>query len=88
LAISNVAGKVRVEDLKSKNGSVLLRANAAPAPLTPGVLQVLIPQDRIGLAEGALEIRLSGKQRAHGRYQPDLNSPPPWAAGPQVTRRI
>lgn len=79
LALLNVGGKVRAEELGSKNGSALIREAQAPAPLALGIQQVLLPGQRVSLAEGAVELRPSGKQRPHGRYARDLSSPPPWA---------
>lgn len=84
LAVANEGGKLKVLDLGSKNGTVLIRSGAVSA-LTADVVQILGPNDRISLADDALAFRLSGKQRPRGRYAPDLTTPPRWAgASPSV----
>lgn len=77
LRITNESGRLRVEDLGSHNGTSLIRESGQEFALQAGALQVLEKSDRLSLARGALQIRLSGRRRARGRYTPDLTTPPP-----------
>ncbi|MGV0741030.1 FHA domain-containing protein [Mycolicibacterium sp. XJ870] len=76
LRITNDSGRLRVEDLGSRNGTSLIRQDGNESPLQAGMLQNLEKSDRLSLARGALQIRPSGRRRAHGRYEPDLTAPP------------
>lgn len=76
LQITNQSGRLRVEDLGSRNGTTLIRQDGNATPLQANAIQVLEKSDRLSLARGALEIRLSGRKRARGSYQPDLTIPP------------
>lgn len=76
LRITNESGRVRVEDLGSRNGTSLIRQDGSESSLQAGALQTLEKPDRLSLARGALQIRLSGRKRARGRYEPDLATPP------------
>ena len=75
LRFTNESGRLLVEDLGSRNGTSLIRDDKE-FPLHPGSLQTLQQSDQIGLAGGALQMRLSGRKRARGRYEPDLTTPP------------
>jgi hypothetical protein len=75
LRFTNESGRLMVEDLGSRNGTSLIHDDKE-FPLQPGSLQTLQPSDQIGLAGGVLQIRLSGRKRARGRYEPDLTTPP------------
>ena len=75
LRFANESGRLRVEDLGSRHGTSLIRDDKE-FPLRPGSLQTLQQSDQIGLAGGVLRIRLSGRKRARGRYEPDLTTPP------------
>lgn len=75
--ITNESGRLRVEELGSHNGTSLIRQNGHEFPLQAGVLQLLEKSDRLSLARGSLQIRMSGRRRARGRYEPDLTTPPP-----------
>ncbi|WKG04643.1 FHA domain-containing protein [Mycolicibacterium sp. HK-90] len=77
LRITNASGQLRVEDLGSHNGTSLIREGGGNEfPLHAGELQRLEKSDRLSLARGALQIRMSGRRRARGRYEPDLTTPP------------
>lgn len=76
LQISNKAGRLMVEELGSRNGTTLIRSSGDESQLQRGVLQALQPTDRISLARNAMQIRPSGRRRAHGRYAPDLTTAP------------
>lgn len=76
LRLKNQTGRLMVEELGSHNGSTLVRASGDQSQLQVGVLQALLPTDRVSLARGALQIRPSGRKRAHGRYAPDLTKAP------------
>ena len=75
LRFTNQSGRLLVEDLGSRNGTSLVRSDRA-IPLQSGALQTLQPSDQIAVAGGVLQIRLSGRKRARGRYEPDLTTPP------------
>ena len=77
LRITNESGRLRVEDLGSHNGTSLIRQDGQEFSLQTGAPHMLDKSDRLSLARGALQIRRSGKRRAHGRYAPDLTTPPP-----------
>jgi hypothetical protein len=76
LSFSDSNGKLLVEDLGSKNGSQLVRADGTSGSIPAGVLQVLAPFERVSIADGVLEIRLSGRRRVRGRYVPDRGAQP------------
>lgn len=76
LRLTNTGGRIFVEELGSKNGTRIVRANGASAPLQVGVQQVLAHAEHLSLAGGSLNIRLSGKKRPRGTYEPDLATPP------------
>jgi hypothetical protein len=76
LRITNESGRLRVEDLGSHNGTSLIRQDGNEFPLQAGVLQKLEKSEMLSLARGALQIRLSGRKRARGRYEPDLTTAP------------
>ena len=78
LRLTNKSGRIYIEELGSKNGTVLIGEGSRRDSLQAGTRQVLDPADRISIANGALQIRLSGKKRARGRYAPDLTTAP-WA---------
>ena len=75
LRLTNDSGRLLVEDLGSRNGTSLIR-NDKNLPLQPGSLQTLQASDQLSLAGGVLQMRLSGRKRARGRYEPDLTTPP------------
>ena len=76
LKLSNNGGRIFVEELGSKNGTQILRPDGAAAPLQVDVQQILAPTEQLALAGGSLNIRLSGKKRPRGTYEPDLTTPP------------
>jgi FHA domain len=76
LRLVNKSGRIFVEDLGSKNGTAIVRVGRTSAELQRGVQQVLAPTERLALAGGVLNIRLSGKKRPRGTYEPDLTKPP------------
>lgn len=76
LKLTNTGGRIFVEELGSKNGTQIVRADGAADPLQVGVLQILAPAEQLALAGGSLNIRLSGKRRPRGTYEPDLTTPP------------
>lgn len=76
LRITNESGRLRVEDLGSRNGTSLIREDGREFALPSGEIQRLEKSDRLSLAGGALQIRMSGRRRARGRYEPDLTTPP------------
>lgn len=76
LRLTNTRGRIFIEDLGSKNGTQIVRADGKSAPLQVGVQQVLAPTEHLALAGGGLKIRLSGKKRPRGIYEPDLTTPP------------
>lgn len=78
LRLSNREGRLLVEELGSRNGTTLVRADGGEAKLQAGVGQRLEVEDRLSIARGALQIRRSGRRRAHGRYAPDVTTAP-WA---------
>jgi hypothetical protein len=71
LSFSNSNGRLLAEDLGSKNGSQVVRPDGTSGTMPAGVLQVLAPHERISIAGGVLEFRLSGKRRVRGRYVAD-----------------
>lgn len=75
LRFTNESGRLLVEDLRSRNGTSLIR-NDKELPLPPGSVQTLQLSDQISLSGGLLRIRLSGRKRPRGRYEPDLTTPP------------
>ncbi|MEV0711591.1 FHA domain-containing protein [Nocardia aurea] len=76
LKLSNKGGRVFVEELGSKNGTDFVREDGVTAQLQEGVQQALALNEHLALAGGALNIRLSGKKRPRGTYEPDLTTPP------------
>ena len=76
LQVTNDSGRLLVEDLGSRNGTSVLRGDGKDIPLQRGALQRLEQSDRLSLAGGVLQIRLSGRKRARGHYEPDLTTPP------------
>lgn len=76
LRLTNTGGRVVVEELGSKNGTRLVRVGGGSTPLQVGVRQILAPAEHLELADGRLNLRLSGKKRPRGTYQPDLSTPP------------
>ena len=76
LRLTNMSGRLYVEELGSRNGTSLIRTGGDESRLQVGVLQILEPTDRISIAKGALQIRASGRKRARGRYAPDLTTAP------------
>jgi pSer/pThr/pTyr-binding forkhead associated (FHA) protein len=74
--LSNQSGRLMVEELGSRNGTTLIRPSGDESWLQAGVLQTLQPTDRISLARNAVQIRPSGRKRAHGKYAPDLTTAP------------
>ena len=76
LKVTNRGGRIFVEELGSKNGTEIVREDGAAASLRKGVQQALAVGERLALAGGVLNIRLSGKKRPRGTYQPDLTTPP------------
>lgn len=76
LRLTNTGGRIFIEDLGSKNGTQIVRADGKSAPLQVGVQQILAPTEHLALAGGSLNIRLSGKKRPRGIYEPDLTTPP------------
>lgn len=74
--LTNNGGRIFVEERGSKNGTHIVRADGATAPLQPDVQQILAPTEHLTLAGGSLNIRLSGKKRPRGTYEPDLTTPP------------
>lgn len=76
LKVINRGGRIFVEELGSKNGTDIVREDGATAQLQVGVQQALAPCERLALAGGVLNIRLSGKKRPRGTYLPDLTTPP------------
>lgn len=73
--LTNDSGRLLIEDLGSRNGTSLISGDKEISlhPSSPHKLQ---PADKISLAGGVLQIRLSGRKRARGRYEPDLTTPP------------
>jgi hypothetical protein len=80
LRLSNRGGRLYVEELGSKNGTMLIQDGSAPWRLPPRVEQALRHEDRISLAKDTLHIRLSGRRRVRRRYAPDLTTAP-WVTG-------
>lgn len=76
LKLSNNGGRIFVEELGSKNGTKIIRPDGATAPLQADIQQILAPTEQLALAGGSLNIRLSGKKRPRGTYEPDLTTPP------------
>jgi hypothetical protein len=76
LRLTNKSGRLHIEELGSRNGTVLIRTDGDESRLQVGVLQILELTDRISIAKGALQIRASGRKRARGRYAPDLTTAP------------
>ena len=76
LRLTNKSGRLHIEELGSRNGTILIRTDGAESRLQVGVLQILELTDRISIAKGALQIRASGRKRARGRYAPDLTTAP------------
>lgn len=74
--ITNKTGRLHVEELGSRNGTVLIGEDGDESRLEPGVLQILRLEERISIARGALQIRPSGRKRARGRYAPDHTTAP------------
>lgn len=79
LRLINRGGHLLAEELGSRNGTLLVRSEGASVALQSGVAQRLEVADLLSVAQGALEIRRSGRRRAHGNYSPDLSTAP-WAA--------
>lgn len=76
LKLINNGGRIFVEELGSKNGTSLVREGGVTTQLQEGVQQALAPNEQLAIAGGALMIRLSGKKRPRGTYEPDLTTPP------------
>jgi hypothetical protein len=76
LRLTNQSGRLLVEELGSRNGTILIGTSDDESQLQVGVLQTLQPTDRISIARGALQIRPSGRKRTRGRYAPDLTTAP------------
>lgn len=76
LRLTNRSGRLQVEELGSRNGTILIGPDGEGAPVQVGVLQILQPEDRISIAKGALQIRTSGRKRVRGHYAPDLTIAP------------
>lgn len=76
LKLSNKRGRVYVEELGSRNGTQIVRLDGSVASLQSDVQQILDLKERLRLAGGSLNIRLSGKKRPRGTYEPDLATPP------------
>ncbi len=76
LQVTNDSGRLLVEDLGSRNGTSVILGGGKDIPLQRGALQRLEQSGRLSLAGGVLQIRLSGRKRARGRYEPDLTTPP------------
>ncbi|MFG1966108.1 hypothetical protein [Nonomuraea sp. NPDC049028] len=76
LKVINKSGRIFVVELGSKNGTDIVREDGVAAPLQRGVQQALAPNEHLALAGGVLNIRLSGKRRPRGTYEPDLTTPP------------
>lgn len=75
LRLVNRSGRIFVEELGSRNGTEIVREDGALAHVQPGVQQALARAERLALAGGVLNIRLSGKKRPRGTYEPDLTTP-------------
>lgn len=78
LRLANKSGRLYIEELGSRNGTILIGEDGSRFQLQAEVTQVLDQADRVSIADDALQIRLSGKKRARGRYEPDLTIAP-WA---------
>ena len=76
LKLINKGGRIFVEEFGSKNGTLIVREGGAAGSLQKGVQQALELNEHLALAGGALIIRLSGKKRPRGAYEPDLTTPP------------
>lgn len=77
LKLTNRAGRILVQDLNSKNGTILIREDGAVRKaLLPDIEQVMELSDTISLARGILSLRISGKKLARGKYDPRLNERP------------
>lgn len=76
LTLTNNAGRIHVKEFGSKNGTEIVRSDGSAAPLQSDVQQILAPTEHLRLAGGSLNIRLSGKKRPRGTYEPDLTTPP------------
>lgn len=74
LKLTNKAGRILVEDLGSTNGTQIVESDGVEKSLQTRIPQSLTSQMRITLARGTLSIRVSGKQRPHGRYNPNQNA--------------
>lgn len=78
LRLSNKFGRLYIEELGSRNGTTLIGEDDNRFQLQAGITQVLNEAARISIAGDFLQIRLSGKKRARGRYEPDFTIAP-WA---------
>ncbi len=76
LKVVNRNGRVFAEELGSKNGTEFVAAEGRVVRLQTGIQQALATGERIALAGGILNLRLSGKHRPRGTYEPDLTTPP------------
>lgn len=76
LKLVNKGGRIFVEELASKNGTAIVREDGVTAQLQAGVQQAVGVGERLELSGGVLNIRLSGKKRPRGTYEPDLTAPP------------
>lgn len=76
IKLINSGGRIIVEELGSKNGTSIIREDGVATHLQERVRQALAPNEHLAIAGGALMIRLSGKKRPRGTYEPDLTTPP------------
>lgn len=76
LRLANQSGRLLVEELGSRNGTSLIKAGTGESQLPVGVPRALERSDRVSIARGAIQIRLSGRKRVHGSYAPDLTTAP------------
>lgn len=76
LMLTNRGGRIFAKDLKSSNGTNLVRNDGAIRKvLLPDVEQLIELSDSILMAGDVLSLRISGKKRARGKYDPKLNLP-------------
>ena len=76
LKLTNIGGRIVVEDLDSKNGTQIMKEDRLPSLILASAQEFLEPNVLLVPAGGSLSIRLSGKRRPCGTYEPDLETPP------------